>query len=520
MLKVILIDDEPIILEGLKKIIDWNELGYEIIYTAKDGIDGFEQIIKLKPDVALIDIRIPGIDGLNLIEKIRMENLNTKVIILSGYSEFSYAQKAIELGVEAYLLKPIDANLLIEKLNRLKLAIFEENKFKEDLSSTIRLTKDKVLEMILNGQFNETNIDIMNKWYGFDFPWDIYQVAIVQPVGYDYFYSNGYLISERINQLKDYIDTYLKKNDIGCSIIVNNKICILFKNFWYPLNSRSIDSFKKRMIYQFKEEFIISIGSEVNELEQIHRSYLEANMILEKRFLHSYKGILYFKDLQQINVQNEITINQDYYEKLSIAIELNGFDKINQIIEDVAQHMMTSGLDEEEIKINFSNLFINTLYKISKDDYKKEIVQKYLSQQVLKNLYIQKSLIELKSLVKYYMLSVADEISKSNPDNIKNKIITFIQQNYQSNIKLEIIADAFGYNSSYFSKLFKKMFGENYTTYLDKIRIEKAKAFLLNGYKVYEVAKKVGYDDTDYFCSKFKKYVGKSPKEYKEKSNI
>jgi len=126
LLKAILIDDEPIILEGLQKIIDWKALGFEIIATAQDGIEGLEKIKKFKPEVALVDIRIPGIDGLLLIKKLKEEGVNTKVIILSGYSEFEYAKEAIELGVESYLLKPVDPHMLEQKLEKVKQKISQE----------------------------------------------------------------------------------------------------------------------------------------------------------------------------------------------------------------------------------------------------------------------------------------------------------------------------------------------------------------------------------------------------------
>lgn len=511
-----MIDDEPVIVEGLKKIIDWGSIGYEIVATAYDGIDGLDKILTLEPDVALVDIRIPGIDGLLLIEKIKQKGLKTKVIILSGYSEFEYARKAIELGVESYLLKPINADLLVEKLQRLKTKIIEENSFNETLHNTIKFSKDKVIEMLITGSLDEIDIETVNRLFDLKLPWKIYQVAIVQIISNDLFYSQNHLLSEKLNHLKKEIDLFLSKNCSGYSVLKDNQIYVLFKDFFYPFNSRSFNILKKRLVSQFKGEMVISIGSEVDDYKNIKNSYEEANNLLEKRFQFGYKGIIYIKEEQShIETKKIVFDDEENTNKLAAALELNGFEIINNVIESKADQLMLSKLSEEEIKIDFSNFYINTLYKLSQNQLYKPIVEKYLSQQVLRSFYVQKSLTELKGVVKYYMALISDEIFKMQPDNLKQRIVEFIDANYQKNVKLETIAYAFGYNSSYFSKLFKKVFGENYTSYLDKVKVQKAKQFLMDGYKVSEVAKKVGYDDVDYFCAKFKKYVGESPKNYR-----
>jgi two-component system response regulator YesN len=118
MYKVLIVDDEPIIREGMKKIINWNIYGYKVIGDAENGLDAYNKILTLNPDLCIIDIKMPEMDGLELISKIKECEINTKIIILTGYPEFEYAQKAIDLGVESYILKPVDPNILIEKIKK------------------------------------------------------------------------------------------------------------------------------------------------------------------------------------------------------------------------------------------------------------------------------------------------------------------------------------------------------------------------------------------------------------------
>lgn len=117
MLKVVIIDDESIVREGLMSIIDWEKVGYKIIGEGRDGTDGLNKILSLKPDLVLIDIKMPGINGIQVIQSAKAKGYRGKVILLTGYCDFKYAQNAIKLGVSAYLVKPIDEDELIRELN-------------------------------------------------------------------------------------------------------------------------------------------------------------------------------------------------------------------------------------------------------------------------------------------------------------------------------------------------------------------------------------------------------------------
>src|SRR5690606_10436540 len=125
------VDDEPLIREGLKGVIDWNQFGYEVIGTAENGRTGLDMIRFHRPDLALVDIKMPGLNGIDMAEQAKKEGLQTKFVILSGYSQFAYAQKAIQLGMESYLLKPIDEEELIPLIESIALKCNEERKWKQ-----------------------------------------------------------------------------------------------------------------------------------------------------------------------------------------------------------------------------------------------------------------------------------------------------------------------------------------------------------------------------------------------------
>lgn len=116
MFKVLIVDDEAVIRDGLNTLIDWNEMGFEICGTAVNGKDGVSKALELKPDFIITDIRMPGMNGLEMIKELKSSNINCIYLLLTGYSDFSYIQGAIRLGVKDYLLKPIDETELIESV--------------------------------------------------------------------------------------------------------------------------------------------------------------------------------------------------------------------------------------------------------------------------------------------------------------------------------------------------------------------------------------------------------------------
>ncbi|MEZ0536705.1 response regulator [Caldicellulosiruptoraceae bacterium PP1] len=513
MLRVMVVEDEPMIVEGLKKIIESNG-NFKVVDTAYDGVNGLEKIIIHNPDVCVVDIKIPGIDGLKLIEEVKKRQINTKFVILSGYSDFKFAQKAIEYGVVAYLLKPVNAEILINHLNK----IYSEINKQKNLLNSINLAKDKVLENLITNSQHSIDISVLNNIYNLNLPWEKYQIALVQISTMSLLNNVTDNIQHKITQIKDVIDKFLKKYDIGYTLILKNNICILFKNFWYPFNSRTFNLLKNQIKSTFKEEVVLSVGRPVDHYSEIYLSLKDAQMLLGKNFLYGYKGIIYIWDDHYQETQTSILPEDLLKKQVKIAIELGNFIQLNDCIENLSKNFMHTNMSEEEIKSHFLNIYIEILNQLTNVNIiEKEQLDSYLSPIELRKFYLCENMVELKGLLKYLFSSIIEENHQTQNENIKDKIEEYIQKNYNSDAKLDTIAKIFGYNSSYFSKLFKRLFGENYTTYIDKIKIEKAKQFLIQGYKVYEVAKKVGYDDVDYFCSKFKKYVGIQPSSFKSK---
>lgn len=142
--KVVIIDDEPIICNLIKRLGEWDRLNLEIVGSATDGLEGYRLIRELHPDIVLLDIRMPGLDGLELIEKCSEEKLTPRFIIISGYQEFEYAKKAIHFNISDYLVKPIDREELNMALKKSCLAIEEAQQKQTALQSLQMTIKEKI----------------------------------------------------------------------------------------------------------------------------------------------------------------------------------------------------------------------------------------------------------------------------------------------------------------------------------------------------------------------------------------
>ncbi|MDU4698783.1 MAG: response regulator, partial [Paenibacillus sp.] len=152
MIKVLIVDDEPKLREGLRMFIDWEACGYEVVDTAANGNEALDKYERYRPDLVVADIRMPGMDGLQLIEKLRMQDPLLHILILSGYADFSYAKKAMTQRADGYLLKPVDEDELKDYLWKIKLTIDEERASQQWKHVTAEWNREALIQSVLTGE--------------------------------------------------------------------------------------------------------------------------------------------------------------------------------------------------------------------------------------------------------------------------------------------------------------------------------------------------------------------------------
>jgi len=504
--RVLIADDESIIREGLKKIVSWNSLGFEVAGTASDGRDAYRKINALKPDLCIIDIRMPGLDGLELISRIKKQNPGVKIIILTGYPEFEYAQKAVDLGVETFLLKPIDPAIFEEKVQKIFAELEEEKDRKYILGKSVELSKEKLIHEIARGNLERLSIEEINRIYNFQFPWKSYQIALLQ-------FNN----IEDFNPISAEIAKALEPS--GYCFYVEDMIGVLFKDFFCNYHKKELISIKNLLKNKYGVDFSVYIGRKVSRLEEVRESFDSAMYLVKNRFLCSRKDILIYPEKKKEAKLEEIE-EDEIIRRIERAIECLDANSLGEVLGMELTNCLAMEASESQIRLSYLNIYLNVVHYFS-SNYSgfKESSNNYLNEEILDQFYKKESLLKLNNFVEDLLFSIMEKFAEMSGKSPIFKVLEYIDSNYYNDLKLKDISRKFGYNTCYFGKLFKKSVGESFNDYLSKVRINKAKEFLLQNMKVLEVAEKVGYRDLDYFIRKFKEYTGQTPKGFKEEAS-
>ncbi len=489
MYQVVLVDDESVIRQGLKKIIDWNILGFEIIDEAENGLVAFDKITDLKPDLVLLDIKMPGYDGITLLKMLRENDVDCRVIFLTGFAEFEYAKKAIALGVEAFLTKPFDEVELIKVLKQVKCKLDEENHIARKLSSQRVLEEKKLYRRLLLGEqiIREEVIDNESEFC----------VVEVQ--------SN-----ENINIFNSFFYDYQEKHLGLVCLFIAGRWVIVFKNTGLTRIRVAMYDLSNNLNESLNNDFFISVGRQIKGHYKLHESFSDVKKLGQKWYLLKNQSIAYYQD-QSKEEHKMFSIDSDL---LFSYLEVNNQEGINDFFSKLEIKFRQLSINFVKVKgLCTSSMLI--IFEKVKYHYSKDNLKLPESHEITTRLYKQENLEALMKVMSKCINDIKGLIHDGNKENTIISVLDYIDTHYNKNLKLERLGSIFGYNSSYLGTIFKQHTGMSFTNYLDSVRIEVAKKLLLeNKTKVYEVSELVGYSSVDYFHSKFKKYVKMSPKKY------
>lgn len=504
MYQLMIIDDEPVVRAGIKQLIVWEDYNFEICAEGTDGKDGLKKVMDYAPDLVLVDVKMPGMSGIELIREAKKEGFEGKFIILTGYSDFEFAKSAVSLGVRAYLLKPIDEVELLENI----IEVQAELDAKKHLDDYYTLNEIKARQDVLNRLlvYSEDKEELRKeiKLYGMDFNYHSFCTAIL---------SRKELYTEQNSTLcQDRIDFMLKDLNHIDKITLDNKLVLINKGCSYAELMEKLVKSNERVKRRYGDGFFIAVGHDVAHWEDLHFSYECAKLLLEYEFLYQDKEAVCIDILSKKGISEE----SSFTDRLSSLIEIGDLDGIATILEERKDYFKSKLMRESEIKVFVVHnmVLLQSMLERRYEEKKTSFPSFELLAEEIKKA---ESLEILMEYISIYCIGAAGSIGASTADNVVKRVLAYMEKNYDQDLKLENIARIFNYNSAYLGKIFKKDIGESFNNLLDSIRIENAKRLLLQSdLKVYQVSEQVGYGNIDYFYSKFKKYVGVSPKEYKK----
>lgn len=514
MLKILLIDDECVVLKGMQYILNkFNNL-CEIVGTTEGSIEGLKKIEELQPDVVITDVKMPDIDGIELTRLAMEKHPNLYIIILSGHAEFEFARDALRYGAYDYLLKPckhkvisdllskIETELVNKKINGLMQRELEknlENRNKE-------IERRKILDIIL-GKNQDYNLNIptdnirvvlikyKSKCMDKEMVTSIITEAIGEKVDLKYIvellnYKNQYIIILKGNYDLKYIKNqlyFIKLSLIKQGALVWGGISNIYDGITglqeaYRESSNIIEYLRFNDILEIREMSEIK-KQYINKQNEINKMIFDEDYIIKKLFLGEVKIL---EEELNANIEKIVHSNEIYDPKivrtqvkqLMILIEKRLREK-NISLEKIFGHSVECIFEIERIN-NYRNLF----------DWCKNM------------------LITICCYIK--------ENKKHLPKAIQ-QVLDYIDMNYEKDISMKQMADYVYLNPWYFSEMFKEKMGIRFSDYLTRVRINKAKELLLHtNLKNYEIAERIGFKNSTYFNVVFKRVEGMTPKLFRE----
>ena len=509
-LGVLIVDDEKFVREGLRYLIDWEQAGYTIIGEAEDGNDALEKIRLLWPDLVLLDVRMPGMDGTEVMQKAREIGFSGQFIILSGFSDFDYARAAIQYGAADYIVKPVDEMQLLKVVTRVAGKIRESRNSEKMMHQVMGKARNTVLSDLLEGRSLDPDVNYDD--YGLNYP--VYQVAI-----YESFIPNTKIV--------DFAKLLTLSSDSkGAveSIELNQKNVILIKG--YPAQEHfeawlrhSQSSFEKNSLI---DSIYLVYGETVNRPEEISVSYRECTRLAERRFFCTQEQhVLSYADLPPNDAPSVIEegFSEKYAQALTASVYTFHRTETAELLNTLRDYFYSRNVEVLQVQ----HFMVDLLLQI-----KSRVHQRFGNSDRDIGFDSNTTMIEtienaahFNDIIQYFMEQferVMSHFRTSSSDSVLDDILRYISENYAKKLTLESIGPLFGYNSSYLGKIFTAKTGMSFNAYRDRIRIEKSREMLVQtSLKIYEIADRIGYRNVDVYNQKFKKQEGISPSDYRKK---
>ncbi|GGG17196.1 response regulator [Paenibacillus abyssi] len=518
MIKAILVDDEPMTRNGLRRFVDWGRIGIEIAGEAEDGIEAYEQFILLRPELVLCDVRMPRMDGIEFAQRIRQIDPDCKIIFLSGYNDVEYLKSAIKLKAVDYMLKPIQMAELAELL--------------EETVKSIRASRSEQQELdAMRDQFDRSKPELMERLLK-----TILQLSPVSGPGYE-------AIEEDITRLqasfplKGYYqcivfgfqndDARLRwKEEAGAEAAsaglpaltaLVDGIGIACVALSSQRNDDRLGMWLNRLTRRKGQEeqqgVVAGAGDAFPHLNGCGTSYEQALKALSHRFYRGWNTVIWYNNLPTDSHQSGLFDKQAFirFEELLRGKQLQAAAQwLDQIINEL---LLFTPMDVEAVRKKLFRWYVAMTRVYS------ETMWEFENDQLWATMFVSGELYTIRKFMMHRLdiIQEALEQTDSSDKTVIRDIIRFIQENYNKDVSINTVAGHVHLAPTYMCILFKKEKGVSINDYITQYRIEQAKRLLRDRkLKLYEVSAQVGYQDANYFAKVFRKLTGVIPSQYRD----
>lgn len=523
---MVIVDDEQWIVQLIGKLIHWDELNMELIGQYHDGISAFEGIRQQNPDIVISDIRMPLLDGLGMIVRLKEEGIQSNFVLLSGYADFEYAQTALKYGVLDYLLKPVNE----DQLNSILLEIKErceqdQRKSREEEKLRTRVRKSQTLfeKEFFSELMAHSDADVaqLEQKYEIAMGGKRIRAFCLKLDYYDFEKAAGSKDMVVLHNVFEFLKERIKCWDGSAAIEDPKALRIIgLINFEEKDSGEVLHKLEdwfaeiKNYVYAFKDyEATISI-SEEKKKEAASLALQEAVRSMAERIVLGAGHLIRSGDVKRLGTRPA--------QKLFVGHKNAFVNAVQAFQVNLAYHEIDAAFGEiEEKKVPAENYF-NLAREIQEACFtayamvgnKEEKLELEKKMQFCIRTSDLKALV--KKQIKQYIASAQDEKSQLSHLPIR-KAMDYVDGHYMDKLTLEEVAEKIGLNATYFSKLFKKESGKTFVNYLTEVRINQAKRLLsTTNDTMNSIAESVGYTDHRYFSQCFEKNVGMKPSLYRK----
>lgn len=512
MYKLLIVDDEVRIRTGLAELIEWEVYGIEICGLAEDGMKAWLKIKNLSPDIVLVDISMPNMSGLELIELCTHIETTPKFIILSGYNDFEYVRKAIQFGAVDYLLKPVDQDELIHAVNSCVKHLDKKNAHQQQFQESIQTLRNDLLMRVLHQQITPHEFREKCKVVDVSLHCSRMRVGVFALV------ADGFGTLPSLSFASS-ICQDICSSLCSCYVIsdVNTNITIIFKDMERSLTEndylQTLSQCSDTLSERFEAQGIFSLGREVGRVNELPNSYNDCIAKLEKKLILGDN----LEDKLSKSASSAVS-----YEDFIESLEKQDESRIRETLHSCFRRFLAqeNNPDINLLKYHLIDLTACALRSLYSDSYfSAELEKKKL--QVFSMIRETNSIIKLEDKLTLFFTALAtdpEDLSEtSGYPHMIQLVLAKIRTDYSDNtLSLKTIAAQMDVNPAYLGREFAEATGEYFNDFLNRIRISKA-IHLLNTtpMKTVRIAESVGFTNSSYFFTVFKKITGKSPSDYR-----
>ncbi|RNB87322.1 response regulator [Brevibacillus fluminis] len=528
MYRLILVDDEEDVRQGVCAEIDWEACGFQIVGTAENGKEATELIERLLPDLVVTDIKMPFMDGLQLAEWVKAHDPTTRVIILTGFDEFEYAQKAIKLQIDEYVLKPFSTSELIDVLEKVKEQMDAEANQKknvelllENYRRSLPILREAFLSSLVTRKLMWDEVYEKAARYDIQLHTGPYTAAVISLD-----HSEKRDDEMPLFAVKNIAEEEMNEKAAGIVFLHDDAVVLLFS---FAQQSNGENSGMQRIV-SFLEQIrqniskytgysvSVGVGSLAHDLAAISDSYEGARYALDYRTLLGMNRVICIDDLER-RALDRLHFDERMEVEIVRCIKLGTIDEMHTCVE-----RMFADIADQQASIRDFQLFLlecmTTIVKAARsagveaDLVWEEKTPLFAPIQQFRQLQEAKDWII--GICTHIMGAIAAGRQTGYKQLVEQARLYTRAHFHDPELSIQKVCQELHISTGYFSSIFKRETKQTYGGYLLQLRMEMAQEYLrTTDWKTFEIAEKVGYPDSNYFSFCFRKHVGMTPKDYR-----